>query len=351
MTTTREIKLDERKLFEIYLTRLIQNRWWIYLLIWGMTTYFMYDDSSNDISRFMLVFSILYPIITVLNLWRFVNSDKNKIFFLKRTYELTDDKIIGKLDDESTTEISIKNIIKVVNNKKYYLLYISQGQFLYIPKDRLDNLGTDYLNSLQNKVIETVQDSKKPTNIGLGEVLIGIFFIGALIPFWGLIAALGLLINILVIKKLKKLSILFLVLSIASTTSMFFYGRYMMKKLDKPGFQEQMVPFCQMRINELVPKIEYYKMIKGEYPVVLSDLKQIDSTLTTKDFSYRIKGGYNPEYLDLYYLKLDSNSYQLFAIGKDSLPNTDDDIIPEITQDEINKLGPKLSDSIIQRGS
>lgn len=45
-----------------------------------------------------------------------------------------DNFLIGKLSDGSEHKLNLENIIKTINRKEYYLIYISKHQFIYVPK-------------------------------------------------------------------------------------------------------------------------------------------------------------------------------------------------------------------------
>ncbi|GEC71762.1 hypothetical protein FFL01_13010 [Flavobacterium flevense] len=82
-----------------------------------------------------MFFSFIYPLLIIFQYWRFANSGDNKIFLLERNYEIDDEKIIGNLSDGTSSTIMNNHLIKTIQLKNAYLLYISKLQFIYIPKD------------------------------------------------------------------------------------------------------------------------------------------------------------------------------------------------------------------------
>jgi hypothetical protein len=126
---TKEFTLSKKDCFLIITINYFKSRWWLVTLLLLVLLY-----STIPHLRFLLVFaSVAYLFWTIVWFWLFVNSKKNKIFFKKIYYEIDDEFITGYIEDSSLSKIKLSNIVKVVKTKKYYLLYISQIQFIYVP--------------------------------------------------------------------------------------------------------------------------------------------------------------------------------------------------------------------------
>ncbi len=84
-------------------------------------------------------------------------------------------------------------------------------------------------------------------------------------------------------------------------------------------------------------EIEIYKIENEEYPDSLQQLlfqnihtqikDPISQHLFSKKFTY------------FYYRKIDTNHYTLFSAGFDQIPNTLDDIYPDLSWQELKKFG------------
>ena len=86
-----------------------------------------------------MFFAILYPVIFIIQFWLFATSKENKIFLLERHYSIYEDKIVGTLSDGTDNIIKLEHLIKSIQTKRYFLLYISKNQFIYIPNDSFKN--------------------------------------------------------------------------------------------------------------------------------------------------------------------------------------------------------------------
>lgn len=114
------------------------------------------------------------------------------------------------------------------------------------------------------------------------------------------------------------------------------------KKWDIPGrdkeFEVGLKNTSQIHLNIVARKIEKYKSVNGSYP---NNLNQIQDGFTvTNDDSYRVRqndGQVNG--VPFYYEKLDSNKYFLAGVGKDGKIKTEDDLIPQIWENEEKTTG------------
>ncbi len=65
-------------------------------------------------------------------IWRYVCSKGNKSVFSRRSFEI-DDEFISHMSDSSSGRIKIDSLIKVFRYSKYFLLYIADSHFIYLP--------------------------------------------------------------------------------------------------------------------------------------------------------------------------------------------------------------------------
>jgi len=123
------------------------------MLLFGF--FFIFKQNKDSFEYFLLFFAFFYPIILLFQFWRYANSKENKLFLVERFFEISEDDITGILQDGSESKVKMENIIKVVTLSKYYLLYISTSQFIFIPKDSfMNHEDEDWFTNIINKKIK-----------------------------------------------------------------------------------------------------------------------------------------------------------------------------------------------------
>lgn len=153
-----------------------------------------------------------------------------------------------------------------------------------------------------------------------------------LIPLVGAFVGLGLLLYGLIKYKDKWLSIIGtagILWTIIFYSALFYAGTH--ASIFKKGFIE----LSQMQLNALVKNIEFYKLQHGQYPESLKQLLSDDKLAPINDVAtgMTIKGNsyYN-------YQKI-GDRYLLFSSGQDRIPNTKDDLFPQVTITDSSKVG------------
>lgn len=137
--TTKKIKLSHYELFKILIELYARKRKsWIPLLLLFFFLILAHRSTSN-IQTFLLVFIILYPSLIIFNNWRFAKSKANKLFLMERYYDIYNDRIIGHMEDGAESIIRSEHFVKSVNLSDYYILYISESQFIFIAKHSFKN--------------------------------------------------------------------------------------------------------------------------------------------------------------------------------------------------------------------
>jgi hypothetical protein len=132
MIKTKSIKLTPKSYFKVLISNYFLLRWWLYLFIW-LVTVFLIFVKFDYFTVFMIVFSIIYPLMLVFTYWRYANSKDNKIAFIERYYEIDEEKMTAYLEDGTINPFKFSYIIKIRKRKEYWLLYISKSQFIYLP--------------------------------------------------------------------------------------------------------------------------------------------------------------------------------------------------------------------------
>ena len=159
--------------------------------------------------------------------------------------------------------------------------------------------------------------------------LLGLF---CLIPLVGAFMGLGLLLYGLLKYKDKWLSIIGaagIVWTIIVYSTLFYAGKH--ASIFKQGFAD----ISQMQLNTLLKNIEFYKIQHGQYPDSLQQLLVDDKLAPITDAIQLNQERSNDEYS---YRKV-SDKYFLFSCGQDGIPNTKDDLFPQITITDSSKIG------------
>lgn len=153
-----------------------------------------------------------------------------------------------------------------------------------------------------------------------------------LIPLVGAFVGLGLLLYGLLKYKDKWLSVIGaggILWTIIVYSTLFYAGKN--ATVFKKGFED----ISQMQLNSLVKNIEYYKLTHGQYPDKLQQLRDDDKLAPINDAAQGMntKGEvfYNYERID--------DKYSLFSSGQDGIPNTKDDLFPQVTITDSSKIG------------
>lgn len=96
------------------------------------------------------------------------------------------------------------------------------------------------------------------------------------------------------------------------------------------------VPVSQNQVNTLLKDVEFYKLKNGIYPDSLGQLKTDSLDMSIYDpLLENEKLNKNSEYN---YHKV-GNHYYLFSSGVDGIPNTKDDIYPQVAESDTGKFG------------
>ena len=92
----------------------------------------------------------------------------------------------------------------------------------------------------------------------------------------------------------------------------------------------------QMQLNTLMKDIEFYKIKNGAYPDSLEQISKDDPMAWIDD---PLQSGFgNSENIKFNYQKV-GNHYYLFSSGIDGIPNTKDDIYPQVAPTDSAKFG------------
>ena len=189
---------------------------------------------------------------------------------------------------------------------------------------------------------ENIKNMPEPIKNLQSQGKLGIFpYVVALLSF---IPLLGVLVGIVVAfygfftkKKGGKIIAAIGICGIAFTVIIYSSLFYMMNNGEFDGSFKKL---SQMGLDNTVHSIEFYKVQNGHYPRTLKRLSEglTDMAKLNLIDSYSKNGSGNaPSYF--YYELIDRNHYYLLSLGKDQMPFTSDDLIPNIPLKQNSKIG------------
>jgi uncharacterized membrane protein YqjE len=134
MILTKKFEISKKEYFNVILRRLIQKQWFTFGVMWLLAFVFLFDDNRDYFQNFIIIFSILYPIIIVFSYWRFTNAKDNSIIFVEREHEIHNDKLVSRMSNGSESSIQIDSFVKAIEVNNIYLLYVNKTNSVYFPK-------------------------------------------------------------------------------------------------------------------------------------------------------------------------------------------------------------------------
>ncbi len=153
-----------------------------------------------------------------------------------------------------------------------------------------------------------------------------------IIPLVGAFVGFGLLLYGILKYKDKWLSIIGaagILWTVLVYGSLFYAGTH--AAVFKKGFED----ISQMQLNNLVKFVEFYKLEHGQYPDNLQQLLDDDKLAPINDAAQ----GMNTKGNSYYNYEKVGDKYFLFSSGQDGVPNTKDDLFPQVTITDSSKIG------------
>lgn len=116
----------------------IKSQWYIsFLLLSGIAAGVWFKMLWLIITASIL--EVLYLCFWLLQFYAVQYIPQNQIMFKKMYYEFFDDKILMHLDAKMCAQFFWSFVQKVKRRKKYYVLFLSKAQIIYVPKDSFNS--------------------------------------------------------------------------------------------------------------------------------------------------------------------------------------------------------------------
>lgn len=153
-----------------------------------------------------------------------------------------------------------------------------------------------------------------------------------LIPLVGAFVGLGLLLYGLIKYKDKWLSIIG---AAGIVFTVLVYGSLFYAMKNASIFKKGFADISQIQLNSLTKNIEFYKLQHGQYPDSLQQLLDDDKLAPITD---AIQLNQRRENSNYNYQRI-GDKYMLFSAGQDGIPNTQDDLFPQVAVSDSSKIG------------
>jgi len=281
----------------------------------------------------IIILGISYFIPLIISIARLKKHWRDNKSGLEKTKLAVIDKGLLVESESKTTTWNWESITSVHSIDKFIYFVLVDKKVFFIPKRSFlsESEAVNFLGLIQSKVAITTgfrkflstEPYKKPS------YLVGLL---CLIPVIG--AVVGIIFIANGISKYKdKWFILMGTGGVLFTTGLYFLVFYYLG-LGKE-IQKDYVPLSQMNLNTLMKDIEFYKIKNGVYPDSLEQIRKEDSMAFIVD---PLQSQFWNSSVKFNYQKI-GNHYYLFSSGIDGVPNTKDDIYPQVATSDSAKFG------------
>jgi hypothetical protein len=284
------------------------------------------------VAAFFLFLYMLPYLIVIQKLNRAISKDS--AYLEKKKLSTTETGLIIQ-SVSKTTERNWQSINSFSSDENYIRIQLLDEKSFLIPKRFFasESEVVNFLGIVQTGIIKTrgTLNLYPPGNV---KTYRPPYWLGllCLIPLIGAFVGLGLLLYGVLKYKDKWLSIIGaggIVWTIVVYSTLFYTATH--ASIFKKGWAD----ISQMQLNSLTKNIEFYKLEHGQYPDSLKQLLNDDKFAPIYD---PIQGAQFKKNAYYNYEKV-GDKYLLFSSGQDGIPNTKDDLFPQLTLADSNKIG------------
>jgi len=291
---------------------------------------FLIEESVSLIA----IFSIFYfiPLLrSLIDLKKVL--PEGQLIIPRKKLIITDNGLSIESENEAST-FNWESIASVHSSQRFIYFFLADRKYLLLPKRNFTSESEiiNFLGLVQNKIIKTgsysmsalIERSKPPYLLGLL----------CIIPLIGAVVGFALLLYGIFKYKDKWL----IIIGIAGIVwTVFVYSSLNYQTQNSKNAREGLAEASQMQINSLFKNIEFYKLKYGVYPDSLQQISKEDQMVWIDDplqsFSSDKKKNTKFNYQKV------GNHYYLFSSGIDGIPNTKDDIYPQVAKADSAKFG------------
>lgn len=332
-------KKDFIDFLKLYLKDIIQKKLGIFIVI-AFVLFAVLNGQTFIWWRFLialvaspaiiwLIFYFIPLVISILRLNRI--ADKDKAYFNKRKITLLDDGI--KTESEHKVDIWKWQAIKSVHsNDKFIYFILIDKKAIPVPKNIFlsESEAINFLALVQSNLpivtgastLQVSYKNKKPS------YLTGLI---CLIPIVGLIVGIIYIVN--GISRYKDKWFVIMGAGGVLVTVCFWYFIFYSNTF---GFKNMIAESSQRQLNSLMKAVEFYKLKNGVYPDSLVQVTYDNSDIWIYD---PLTPGEHVNKSNEYNYQKVGDHYYLYSSGVDGIPNTKDDIYPQVAKSDSAKFG------------
>jgi hypothetical protein len=213
-----------------------------------------------------------------------------------------------------------RQIITIEQLNDFLIISLLDNSIYIVPVDLSnDNIPIkEFTQSIQDGILKVRGTLKVPLFLR-PPYLLGIF---CFIPILGIFV--GIVIILLGIFQYKD-KVLIALGSLGIIFTIVLYSVLFPELWSKKETDKQFANLVQIQLNSLIKDIEFYKLQNGKYPEELEQLQGSNSMIMIYD---PLQAGNKTN--SKYNYGLIGEKYRLYSSGIDRIPNTKDDIFPEV---------------------
>lgn len=134
MVNTKQYSLTQKEYTKIILKKKLRSSWWLYALMFVIAVFHFNKFGENHFSTFFVIFAFAYPLASFIYLYYWANSKDHQPIFSKTDLSFDNEYLYFKRNSNES-KLSPKTIQRVISSSEFWMLYISKGQFIYVPKN------------------------------------------------------------------------------------------------------------------------------------------------------------------------------------------------------------------------
>jgi len=157
LVRTKQFELEEKVYFKILIRTRLKDHWWFYLIIFLVILWNLNEFGNQPYATTMVVLGFIYPFFSFFYLYYWATSPRNRSVYLKRTMEFNEEYMQITVEDGTENKIPFKKIVKSIETRTFFLIYLSNSQFIYIPKNSFKN--HDDVSLFQTKLHDTLKNT------------------------------------------------------------------------------------------------------------------------------------------------------------------------------------------------
>lgn len=262
-------------------------------------------------------------------LWKSKSTSPNECYSDEKTVSITEEGLTRTYTNTGNTKLFNWNtIVSVYSTETMIYISMVDKSVSIIPKRYFlsDAEIIEFISSVEKRIPEKpiwAKDINKPP-----------YWMGYLcfIPLIGAFVGIVLVFNGIFKYKNKWLTIMGIggiIFTVAIYSTLFLWG-------NSTGARKGFEPFAQSDLNILFKEIEFYKLQHGSYPDSLKQLLTKNDFLSIND---PVQISFDKTGNTLFNYRKIGNKYYLFSSGIDGIPNTADDIYPQMSTSDTAKFG------------